>query len=93
MPHFGDSGNGRPLEIMEGFMAYVSTNFMNNPDAPVGKWTCAPGSSLGPFDEVPPVDKTKGSNFCGQCVSFVKKVCPILPATKDWVKGLSVRDN
>src|SRR4051794_37047573 len=74
-------------------MAYVSTNYMKNALAPVGKWTCAPSSTLGPFEDVPPADKTTGLNLCGQCVSYVKKVCPTLPATGSWKKGLAVKDN
>jgi hypothetical protein len=66
---------------------------MNNPMAPVGKWTCAPTSSLAPFAEVPPDSKTKGMDLCGQCVSYVKKVCPNLPVTSSWIKGSPVRDN
>jgi len=74
-------------------MSYVSSNYLNNPRAPLGKWTCAPASSLSPFTQVPSQDQTKGPNFCGQCVSYVKKVCPDLPATAAWIKGLPVRNN
>ena len=74
-------------------MAYISTNYINNPQAPVGKWTCAPTSGLAPYNEVPPKDKTSGPAFCGQCVSFVKAVCPSLPATSAWRKGALVKDN
>ena len=49
--------------------------------APEGKWTCAPTSPLDPFTEAPPASKTTGLNLCGQCVSYVKKVCPNLPGT------------
>jgi hypothetical protein len=74
-------------------MPYVSSNYLNNVLAPVGKWTCAPTSSLSPFAQVPPQNQTKGPNFCGQCVSYVKQVCPSLPATTAWIKGLPVRNN
>lgn len=74
-------------------MSYVSTNYQSNPNAPVGKWTCAPTSNLGPFDNVPPHADTHGDNLCGQCVSYVKKVCPALPATIGWSKGAAVRNN
>ena len=74
-------------------MAYVSTNYKNNTAAPVGKWTCAPTSSLDLYSVVPPEDKTKKPDYCGQCVSYVKKVCPTLPATAKWKKGPSVKDN
>lgn len=74
-------------------MAYVSTNYMENSLAPVGQWTCAPSSNLSPFLDVPPNNKTRGNDLCGQCVSYVKKVCPTLPTTTLWKKGLPVRDN
>jgi hypothetical protein len=72
---------------------YVSSNYKDNPAAPVGKWTCAPTSSLGPFDDVPANTQTHGNDLCGQCVSYVKKVCPALPATISWRKGAAVKDN
>ena len=34
-----------------------------------------------------------GANLCGQCVSYVKTVCPVLPRTADWKKGAQVRGN
>jgi hypothetical protein len=81
-----------PLKKEES-MAYVSTNYANNLNAPVDKWTCAPTSSLAPFSQVPSGDDTKGLNLCGQCVSYVKRVCPTLPATSSWKKGAAVRNN
>ncbi len=72
-------------------MAYVATNYKDNPKAPVGKWTCAPSSNLGPFDQKPEDSKTKGLDLCGQCVSYVKKVCPTLPATSSWKKGVAIK--
>jgi hypothetical protein len=74
-------------------MAYVSANYANNPAAPVGKWACAPSSNLQPFEDVPAANQTNGINLCGQCVSYVKKVCPFLPSTANWHKGAQVRDN
>ncbi len=74
-------------------MAYVSPNYMNSAAAPVGKWTCAPTSSEAPCADVPPDDKTTGMDLCGQCVSYVKKVCLGLPATVLWKKGLAVKNN
>ncbi|RSZ31146.1 MULTISPECIES: BPSL0067 family protein [unclassified Variovorax] len=74
-------------------MAYVSSNYQNNAGAPVGKWTCAPTSSLAPSGTVPSASETTGINLCGQCVSYVKKVCPALPATTNWRKGAAVKDN
>jgi hypothetical protein len=74
-------------------MTYVSTNYANNLNAPVNKWTCAPTSNLGPFVKAPSGADTKGSDLCGQCVSYVKQVCPALPATRSWKKGLAVKNN
>ena len=74
-------------------MAYISTNYAANTHAPAGKWTCSPGSELGPFDEVPSGQNTKHPNYCGQCVSYVRQVCPTLPATGSWKKGGPVKDN
>jgi len=74
-------------------MAYRSINYKSNAKAPIGMWTCAPGSSLGPFDEVPEVADTKAPNYCGQCVSYVKQVCPSLPPTILWSQGAPVKGN
>jgi len=73
-------------------MTYVATNYANDPAAPVGKWTCAPTSKLDPFDEAPSGDDTKGTKLCGQCVSYVKRVCPTLPQTSEWKQGDAVRE-
>lgn len=74
-------------------MPYVSTNYANNTDAPIGKWVCAPSSNLAPFAETPSGTDTKGANLCGQCVSYVKAVCPTLPATSNWKKGAAVKNH
>lgn len=74
-------------------MPYISSNYMTNPKAPAEQWTCAPTSALGPFTEAPSGDQTRGPHFCGQCVSYVKTVCPTLPATVAWKKGKPVKDN
>lgn len=74
-------------------MAYVSINYTNHANAPVGKWTCAPTSSFQPFVKAPSGADTKGSDLCGQCVSYVKQVCPTLPAARSWKKGVAVRNN
>lgn len=74
-------------------MAYISSNYANNPNAPVGTWTCSPTSSLGPFNSAPSGTNTTGNNLCGQCVSYVKKVCPALPSTANWTKGAAVKGN
>lgn len=74
-------------------MPYVSSNYANNPAAPLGKWTCAPTSQLDPFEEVPSGAQTTGVDLCGQCVSYVKQVCPSLPPTAQWKKGAQVKGN
>jgi hypothetical protein len=74
-------------------MAYIAINYANNPNAPVDKWTCAPNSKLGPFEGVPETRYTKANDYCGQCVSYVKQVCPTLPATTSWKQGAQVKDN
>ncbi|MCJ2035696.1 BPSL0067 family protein [Methylobacterium sp. J-068] len=74
-------------------MAYVATNYDSNSNAPAGKWTCAPTSKSGPLASVPTGDATKGTELCGQCVSYVKTVCPSLPATFAWKKGPPVKGN
>src|SRR6202012_5734837 len=74
--------------------------------APVGKWTCAPTSTLAPLDKYPISTSwhaplvlapnhvlTSGNNLCGQCVSYGKKVCPNLPSTDHWKKGAPVKGN
>jgi hypothetical protein len=42
---------------------------------------------------VPPEKMMHGLDLCGHCVSYVTKVCPGLPATKIWKKGLPVKGN
>ncbi|GKT20574.1 BPSL0067 family protein [Acidovorax sp. SUPP3334] len=74
-------------------MAYISANYAKNTDAPVGKWTCAPSSSQEPFATAPSGDDTQGTDLCGQCVSYVKRVCPTLPSTSAWKKGAAVKGN
>jgi hypothetical protein len=74
-------------------MPYLSSNYVNNPSAPVGKWACAPTAGLAPFAQVPTGDDTKGMKLCGQCVSYVKSVCATLPATAHWKKGSAVKGN
>lgn len=73
-------------------MAYIAANYKNNPLAPQGQWVCSPSSSLGPFTD-PPKDKSKGPSYCGQCVSYVRTVCPSMPATGKWKKGALVKGN
>ena len=72
-------------------MAYISTTYVNNAKAPVGKWTCAPTSQVAPLDSAPTEAQSKAPDLCGQCVSYVKQVCPALPATANWKKGEQVK--
>ncbi len=73
-------------------MAYVASNYLTNPKAPLGKWVCTRTSSNGPFDKVPPAMKQHGPDFCGQCVSYVTTVCPTIPVnTGAWKKGVPVK--
>jgi hypothetical protein len=73
-------------------MSFIAKNYATNPSAPVDRWTCAPTSTLGPFAAVPLVANRKGLDLCGQCVSYVKKVCPELPETGKWRKGARVKE-
>ena len=73
-------------------MPYVATNYLTNPNAPLGKWVCSRASPLSAFATEPPVEKKHGPNFCGQCVSYVTQVCPTIPVnTHMWKKGLQVK--
>jgi hypothetical protein len=75
-------------------MPYLAVNYLSNPKAPMGKWVCTRTSSSGPYDQVPPADKTHRPNFCGQCVSFVTSVCPTIPVnTGAWKKGAQAKGN
>jgi hypothetical protein len=55
---------------------YVSTNYLDNKDAPIDKgvWVADPGGQ-----------------YYGQCVSYVKFVTPSLPQTSLWKKGKQVK--
>ena len=69
-------------------MPFVAASYKANPDAPAGCWVCTRTSPLGPYANVPPAEVTGAPHFCGQCVSFVTRVCPSLPvATRAWRKG------
>ncbi len=72
-------------------MAYVAANYAQHPAAPVGQWVCAPTSALGPLQEAPVGADTRMPNLCGQCVSYVKTVCPGLPPTAQWRKGAAAK--
>ncbi|WP_419807341.1 BPSL0067 family protein [Sphingomonas sp.] len=73
-------------------MSYVANNYKTNTDAPENDWVCTRVSSLGPYAEKPPVDKRGYADFCGQCVSYVTRVCTTIPVrTADWKKGRQVR--
>ena len=72
-------------------MAFVAANYAKHNKAPLGQWVCAPTSTLGPFAEVPEDKRAKDPDYCGQCVSYVRTVCPSLPPTRDWKKGAPVK--
>jgi hypothetical protein len=75
-------------------MAYVSQNYLTNADAPMDVWVCTRTSKLGPYKTIPPEKQRKGSDFCGQCVSFVTTVCPSIPVgAGNWKKGSPVKGN
>lgn len=48
---------------------------------------------LAPFTTAPTGQATQGLDLCGQGASYVQKVCPVLPATKHWNRGVPVRGN
>jgi hypothetical protein len=74
-------------------MPYVSTDYAKNKKAPISQWVCSPGSALGPYTELPATENQKHPNYCGQCVSYVRTVCPSMPGTPSWKKGKAVKDN
>ncbi|MCG7401700.1 MULTISPECIES: BPSL0067 family protein [Caballeronia] len=74
-------------------MSYISSNYKNSPSARLNTWVCAPGSAHGPYDDAPPDGRTGHPDYCGGCVSYVKQVCPSLPATIAWKKGAAVKNN
>jgi hypothetical protein len=75
-------------------MPFVSTNYSNNVNAPVDQWVCTRTSNKGPFN-AHPVANTRGNpDYCGQCVSYVTTVCPLIPVnTSKWKKGAPVKGN
>lgn len=73
-------------------MAYISNNYSDNIQAPIGQWVCTRTSNLGPFNAHPAASTRSNPNYCGQCVSYVTTVCRTLPVnTSTWVKGEKVR--
>lgn len=73
-------------------MPFVSSNYASIPAAPIGKWVCAPSSSIAASSTVP-TNNTQAPDYCGQCVSYVKHACPALPPTSQWKKGELVKGN
>ncbi len=75
-------------------MPFISKNYKTNPAAPFGQWVCTRVSGKAPY-KVRPEDKLqKAPDFCGQCVSFVTRVCPDIPVrTSEWGKGVAVLGN
>jgi hypothetical protein len=74
-------------------MSYVSHSYKDAVNAPVDSWACAPGSKHGPFTDTLPANLEGSPDYCGGCVSYVKQVCPSLPATLAWKKGALVKKN
>lgn len=75
-------------------MPYIAPNYDKNPDAPPGDWVCSRASSQGPYTDIPPDQMQHGPNYCGQCVSYVTRVCPTIPvSTAAWRQGAVVKDN
>lgn len=75
-------------------MPYVAKNYTGAPDAPKDKWVCNRQSTRQPFEKLPPKDTWDSPEYCGQCVSFVVRVCTTLPQrVSAWKKGDQVKDN
>ncbi len=74
-------------------MAYIASNYKANSNAPIGQWCCDKASNLGPYEEPPEKPTQDAPGYCGECVSFVKRVCETLPATKDWKRGDLAKGN
>ena len=73
-------------------MPFIAIAYTQNLQAPVGQWACTRTSPHGPYTEAPPAAMRVDPNYCGQCVSFVARVCPDLPVnTGLWKKGLPVK--
>ena len=75
-------------------LPYIASNYDKNPAAPADQWVCSRASSLGPYADVPPDQTRHGPNYCGQCVSYVTRVCPTIPVgTNAWRQGEAVKGN
>ena len=75
-------------------MPYVSADYSKNADAPLNYWVCTRTSGLPAYEAPPPTEVQSTPDFCGQCVSYVTKVCPTLPVnTGHWKKGQPVKNN
>ena len=74
-------------------MSYVSSNYRQSSSAPENSWVCAPTWRHDPYTDLPPPELRNGPAYCGQCVSYVKSVCPSLPGTNQWKKGKPVKEN
>lgn len=86
--------NNVAIEVRVESVPFVSTNYASNTEAPVNNWVCTRTSSLGPFSAHPEVLSRSNPNYCGQCVSYVVRVCPTLPVrTSEWKKGIQVKGN
>jgi hypothetical protein len=86
--------NNAVKEVRIKSMPFVSSNYASNTDAPVGNWVCTRTSSLGPFSTHPEVSTRSNPSYCGQCVSYVVRVCPTIPdRTSEWKRGIQVKGN
>ncbi|SAL23601.1 BPSL0067 family protein [Caballeronia telluris] len=74
-------------------MSYVSSNYKQSSSAPKERWVCAPTWRHEPYSTPPPLNVRNGPAYCGQCVSYVKAVCPLLPNKDRWKKGEAVKNN
>lgn len=92
--------------MLEEDMPYIAIHYINTTAAPLGKWVCSPEYSKC-FSQTPSGDKkfyepSKDVNevgglcggyvYFGQCVSYVRTVCPGLSEACYWVQGVQVKD-
>lgn len=86
--------NTEVREVLVVSRPFVSANYASNPAAPVNKWVCTRTSALAPLSAYPEVLSQGNPDYCGQCVSYVVRVCPTLPVrTSEWKKGIQVKEN
>jgi hypothetical protein len=75
-------------------MAFVALKYKNSDKAPEGSWVSSRASTIGPSKSKPALDQQGSPDFCGQCVSYVTRVCDSIPVgTSAWKKGGPVKGN